>query len=244
MTSPSEPAYFVRLETTTSANGRTSTEARPTLLGSSSSLAPLSSMRVARTLPRASGAISAARRAVISDPEAKAAKAQVSSRVEKLLSIKGNRTVDSFHRELGKIMWDECGMARSREGLDGAIKRIAEIREEFWTPGQGVLIPGSGDSVNMELEKAGRVADFLEFGEMMCYDAREREESCGGHFRVEHQFTEADPEVQSGKTQSGEAKRHDESFSHVAAWEFKYYHQMSMNQMLSTHHVALIFALD
>ena len=84
-----------------------------------------------------------------------------------------------------------------------------------------MLIPGSGDSVNMELEKAGRVADFIEFGEMMCYDAREREESCGGHFRVEHQFTEADAEVQSGKTQAGEAKRHDESFSHVAAWEFK-----------------------
>jgi succinate dehydrogenase / fumarate reductase flavoprotein subunit len=154
-------------------------------------------------------------------PEFKQTEAETRERISRMLSIQGKRTVDSFHRELGKIMWDECGMARSRAGLDGAIKRIAEIREEFWTPGQGVLIPGSGDSVNMELEKAGRVADFIEFGEMMCYDAREREESCGGHFRVEHQFTDADSEVQSGKTQAGEAKRHDESFSHVAAWEFK-----------------------
>jgi len=114
-------------------------------------------------------------------------------------------------------MWDKCGMERSREGLTEAIKRIAEIREEFWS---NVFIPGSADSTNMELEKAGRVADFLEFAEMMCYDARDREESCGGHFRAEHQFTDADPEVQSGKTQAGEAKRHDDKFSHVSAWEY------------------------
>ncbi|RYD67140.1 MAG: fumarate reductase/succinate dehydrogenase flavoprotein subunit, partial [Verrucomicrobiaceae bacterium] len=99
-----------------------------------------------------------------------------------------------------------------------AIAKIPQIREEFWN---NVRIPGSGAQANMELEKAGRVADFLEFGEMMCYDARDREESCGGHFRSEHQFTEADPEVQSGKTQPGEAKRHDDKFCHVSAWEYK-----------------------
>jgi succinate dehydrogenase / fumarate reductase flavoprotein subunit len=109
-------------------------------------------------------------------------------------------------------------MARSREGLTEAIAEIPKLREEFWN---NVRVPGSGANANMELEKAGRVADFLEFGEMMCYDARDREESCGGHFRVEHQFTEADPEVQSGKTQPGEAKRHDDKFCHVSAWEYK-----------------------
>ena len=150
-------------------------------------------------------------------PEFAATKAETEERINKLLSIKGTRTVDSFHKELGNIMWDKCGMERSREGLTEAIKRIAEVREEFWS---NVLIPGSGDQTNMELEKAGRVADFLEFAEMMCYDARDREESCGGHFRAEHQFTEADPEVQSGKTQAGEAKRHDDQFSHVSAWEY------------------------
>jgi succinate dehydrogenase / fumarate reductase flavoprotein subunit len=150
-------------------------------------------------------------------PEFKQTEAETRERVSKLFSIKGKRTVDSFHRELGKIMWDECGMARSREGLDKALQVIPQIREEFWN---NVLIPGSGDGANMELEKAGRVADFLEFGEMMCYDARDREESCGGHFRVEHQFTDADPEVQSGSTQAGEAKRHDDTFSHVSCWEF------------------------
>jgi len=150
-------------------------------------------------------------------PEFAATKAETEERINKLLSIKGTRTVDSFHKELGNIMWDKCGMERSREGLTEAIKRIAEVREEFWS---NVLIPGSGDQTNMELEKAGRVADFLEFAEMMCYDARDREESCGGHFRAEHQFTDADPEVQSGKTQAGEAKRHDDKFSHVSAWEY------------------------
>jgi succinate dehydrogenase / fumarate reductase flavoprotein subunit len=150
-------------------------------------------------------------------PEFKQTEAETRERVSKLFSIKGKRTVDSFHRELGIVMWDECGMARSRQGLDTALAKIPQIREEFWN---NVLIPGSGDGANMELEKAGRVADFLEFGEMMCYDARDREESCGGHFRTEHQFTEADPEVQAGSTQSGEAKRHDDKFSHVSCWEF------------------------
>jgi len=150
-------------------------------------------------------------------PEFKQVEAEARERVSKLFAIKGKRTVDSFHRELGQIMWDNCGMARSREGLTEALAKIPQIREEFWN---NVLIPGSGDIANMELEKAGRVADFLEFGEMMCHDARDREESCGGHFRTEHQFTDADPEVQAGSTQAGEAKRHDDKFSHVSCWEF------------------------
>ena len=151
-------------------------------------------------------------------PEFKQVEEQVTERTNRLLSINGKRTVDSFHKELGEVMWNKCGMARSREGLTEAIAKIPQIREEFW---QNVRVPGSGANANMELEKAGRVADFLEFGEMMCYDARDREESCGGHFRVEHQFTEADPEVQAGKTQPGEAKRHDDKFCHVSAWEYK-----------------------
>jgi succinate dehydrogenase / fumarate reductase flavoprotein subunit len=151
-------------------------------------------------------------------PEFKQVETEARERVSKLFSIKGKRTVDSFHRELGMTMWDHCGMARSREGLDLALAKIPQIREEFWN---NVLIPGSGEGANMELEKAGRVADFLEFGEMMCYDARDREESCGGHFRSEHQFFETDPEVQAGSTQAGEAKRHDDQFSHVSCWEYK-----------------------
>jgi succinate dehydrogenase / fumarate reductase flavoprotein subunit len=150
-------------------------------------------------------------------PEFKQAEDEVRERTSKLLSIGGKRTVDSFHKELGHLMWEKCGMARSREGLTEAIEKIPAIREEFW---QNVRIPGSGDIANMELEKAGRVADFLEFAEVMCYDARDREESCGGHFRVEHQFTNDDPDVQAGKTQAGEAKRHDDLFSHVSAWEY------------------------
>lgn len=139
-------------------------------------------------------------------------------RINKMLNVKGKRTVDSFHRELGLTMWDNCGMERSTEGLKAAIEKIPKIRQEFW---ENVRIPGSGSTANMELEKAGRVADFLEFGEMMCYDALDREESCGGHFRAEHQFTQVDAEVQSGKTQPGEAKRHDDKFLHVSCWEYK-----------------------
>ncbi len=151
-------------------------------------------------------------------PEFKKVEEEVAERTNRLLTINGKRTVDSFHKQLGEIMWDKCGMARSREGLTEAIAEIPAIREEFW---QNVRVPGSGAQANMELEKAGRVADFLEFAEVMCYDARDREESCGGHFRVEHQFTDADLEVQSSKTQAGEAKRHDDQFCHVSAWEYK-----------------------
>ncbi len=150
-------------------------------------------------------------------PEFKKAEAEINARTAQMLAIGGKRTVDSFHRDLGKIIWDKCGMERSAEGLNQALKEIPAIREEFWS---NVRIPGSGAGANMELEKAGRVADFLEFGELMCHDALNREESCGGHFRAEHQYTESDPEVQAGKTQPGEAKRHDDTFAYVAAWQF------------------------
>ncbi|MGB6220985.1 fumarate reductase/succinate dehydrogenase flavoprotein subunit [Haloferula sp.] len=151
-------------------------------------------------------------------PEFTKALEAVNERTKKLLSIQGKRTVDSFHRELGQIMWDKCGMSRTREGLDEALEKIPKIREAFWSD---VKVTGTGETLNMELEKAGRVADFIEFAEMMCLDAREREESCGGHFREEYQYTEADPEVQSGYLSPGEAKRDDENFCHVSAWEFK-----------------------
>ncbi|MFT3992579.1 MAG: fumarate reductase/succinate dehydrogenase flavoprotein subunit [Luteolibacter sp.] len=152
-----------------------------------------------------------------SAPEFAEAKASAEERINTLMGIKGERTVDSFHKELGHVMWNKCGMERSREGLTEALAEIPKIREEFW---QNLRVPGTSTGANMELEKAGRVADFLEFAEMMCYDARDREESCGGHFRAEHQFTNNDPEVQAGKTQAGEAKRHDDKFSHVSAWEY------------------------
>jgi succinate dehydrogenase / fumarate reductase flavoprotein subunit len=140
-----------------------------------------------------------------SHPEVKAAVAEVEERLAKLLSIKGRRTVTSFHRELGKIMWEYCGMARNKAGLETALQKIPALREEFW---HDVTVPGSGRELNQSLEMAGRLADFLELGELMCRDALEREESCGGHFREEHQ------------TEEGEALRDDERFCHVAAWEY------------------------
>ena len=135
----------------------------------------------------------------------RAAEAEVNGRVAKLLGTKGKRTVDSFHKELGKIMWDHCGMARDGAGLRSALERIPALRAEFWA---NVNVPGSGAELNQSLEKAGRVADFLELGELMCTDALHREESCGGHFRVESQ------------TADGEAKRDDERFAYAAAWEW------------------------
>jgi succinate dehydrogenase / fumarate reductase flavoprotein subunit len=130
---------------------------------------------------------------------------EVEERTRKLLSAGGKRTVDSFHKELGTIVWEECGMARDRRGLEQAIERIPELREQFW---KDVNVPGSSDDINQSLEKAGRVADFMELAELMCRDALNREESCGGHFREEH------------RTPEGEAKRNDEEFAYVAAWEF------------------------
>ncbi|WP_219419366.1 fumarate reductase/succinate dehydrogenase flavoprotein subunit [Pseudonocardia nigra] len=133
------------------------------------------------------------------------AERSVRERIEKLLSIDGTRTVDSFHRELGKLMWEYCGMERTEEGLRKALDRIPELRREFWT---NVKVPGSGATLNQSLEKAGRVADFFELAELMCLDALHRAESCGGHFRAESQ------------TEDGEARRDDENYSYVAAWEY------------------------
>jgi succinate dehydrogenase / fumarate reductase, flavoprotein subunit len=151
------------------------------------------------------------------DPEFDRGVAEAAARTRKLLEINGRRSVDSFHRELGLLVWDKCGMERRREGLAEALARIPAIRAEFW---DNVRVTGSGEGLNMELEKAGRVADFLEFAELMCHDALEREESCGGHFRAEHQYTDADPEVRSGLLSPGEAKRDDANFCHVSAWQF------------------------
>ena len=138
--------------------------------------------------------------------EFKAVEAEVQSKLEKLMGIQGRHSVDHFHKRLGRIMWNECGMARNRQGLEMALQEIPKLREEFWND---VKVVGGPSELNMELEKAGRVADFLEFGELMCRDALVREESCGGHFREEHQ------------TEEGEAKRDDENFTHVSAWQYK-----------------------
>jgi succinate dehydrogenase / fumarate reductase, flavoprotein subunit len=138
-------------------------------------------------------------------PEFKATETEVRDRVHKLLSIKGKRTATSFHRELGLLLWEHCGMTRSRESLKEALQRIPSLREEFW---QNLNLPGGDMELNQSLEQAGRVADFLEFGELMCLDALEREESCGAHFRVEYQ------------TKDGEAVRNDADFCHVAAWQY------------------------
>ncbi|MEW2503017.1 fumarate reductase/succinate dehydrogenase flavoprotein subunit [Amycolatopsis sp. NPDC047767] len=129
----------------------------------------------------------------------------VHDRLQRLLAVNGTRSVDSFHRELGLMMWDHCGMARTAEGLRKALERVPELRAEFW---RDVRIPGTGEELNQELEKAARVADFLELAELLLLDALVREESCGGHFREEHQ------------TPEGEAARDDENFSHVSAWEY------------------------
>ncbi len=138
-------------------------------------------------------------------PEFQQTETAVRERTNRFLSIKGKRSVDHFHRELGRIIWDYCGMARSEKSLARALAQIPPLREEFW---KNVNVPGEGESLNTALEKAGRVADFLEFGELLCLDALERKESCGGHFREEFQYPD------------GEARRDDEHFQHVAAWEF------------------------
>jgi succinate dehydrogenase / fumarate reductase flavoprotein subunit len=139
-------------------------------------------------------------------PDVTAAVESVVARTKRLLGIGGKRTATSFHRELGKIMWEHCGMARDRKGLQEALGMIPPLREEFW---KNLRLTGTGNELNQQLELAGRVADFLELGELMCLDALERDESCGCHFRTEHQTAE------------GEAKRNDEKFCNVAAWEYK-----------------------
>ncbi len=135
----------------------------------------------------------------------RATESDVTDKIEKLLTVNGSRTVDSFHRELGKLLWENCGMGRNRTGLKEALDKIPLLRDQFW---RDVTVTGRNEDFNQTLEKAGRVADFLEFGELMCYDALQREESCGGHFREEYQ------------TEEGEAKRNDDDFAYVAAWEF------------------------
>jgi succinate dehydrogenase / fumarate reductase flavoprotein subunit len=138
--------------------------------------------------------------------EFRKAESEVRARTEKLLAINGKRSVDSFHRELGLLLWDKCGMARNAARLTEALNRIPQLREEFW---RDVRVPGEGEEFNQSLERAGRVADFLEFAELMCTDALTRDESCGGHFREEHQ------------TPDGEALRDDEHFADVFAWEYQ-----------------------
>jgi succinate dehydrogenase / fumarate reductase, flavoprotein subunit len=140
-----------------------------------------------------------------SDPVFAAVEREVDERVRALLAVNGSRSVDWFHRELGKVLWDDCGMERSADSLKKALGEIPPLREEFHAD---VRVLGDNETLNQSLEKAGRVADFLEFAELMCLDALHREESCGGHFRVEHQ------------TEDGEALRNDDDFSYVAAWEF------------------------
>jgi succinate dehydrogenase / fumarate reductase flavoprotein subunit len=140
-----------------------------------------------------------------SHPEFKKAEEDARALTKRLLAIKGKRTVSSFHRELGKVLWENCGMARSKETLETALKKIPVLRQEFW---ENVNVTGSGEELNQTLEHAGRVADFMEFAELLCADALMRNESCGGHFRVEYQYPD------------GEAKRDDENYAFVAAWEY------------------------
>lgn len=139
-------------------------------------------------------------------PEFEQSEKEINDRIDRLMNIKGEHSVDSIHKKLGNVMWELVGMAREAEGLKESIEKLKEIKKDFWT---NVRIPGSKDTLNMELEKALRLADFIEIGELMAHDALDREESCGGHFRVEHQ------------TEEGEALRHDDEFSYVSCWEYK-----------------------
>jgi len=157
-----------------------------------------------------------ATKAISTDHEAfVAAEKDAQAIIDKLFAIKGTKSVDHFHKRLGKIMWDKCGMARNEKGLKEAIVEIRALREEFW---KDVRVPGSQHDFNPELEKAGRVADFIELGELMCMDALNRSESCGGHFREESQ------------TEEGEALRKDEEFAYVAAWENKGNHTYELHK--------------
>ena len=151
----------------------------------------------------------------LSHPAFEETEKAVSERISNLMSIKGKQTVESFHKRLGKIMWDKCGMARNENGLKEAIVEIQQLKKEFWSD---VKIPGEVSEMNPELDKAGRVADFIELGELMCKDALDRRESCGGHFREESQ------------TPEGEAKRDDENFSYVSAWEYRNEGEWQLNK--------------
>jgi len=150
-----------------------------------------------------------------SHPAFEAAEKKVSDRINQLMNIKGKQSVESLHKRLGKIMWDKCGMARNKQGLEEAIKEIQELKKEFWSD---VKIPGGINEMNPELDKAGRVADFLELGELLCIDALQRNESCGGHFREEYQ------------TPEGEALRDDANYMYVSAWEYKSEHDWELHK--------------
>jgi succinate dehydrogenase / fumarate reductase flavoprotein subunit len=143
------------------------------------------------------------------------AEQKVSDRINTLMNIKGTQSAESMHKRLGKIMWNKCGMARNEQGLKEAIEEIRQLKKEFWSD---LKITGGIKEFNPELDKAGRIADFIELGELMCMDALQREESCGGHFREEYQ------------TEEGEALRRDDEFMYVAAWEFKGEHQWQMHK--------------
>jgi succinate dehydrogenase / fumarate reductase, flavoprotein subunit len=147
----------------------------------------------------------------------------VKDRIETLMNIKGKQTVESFHKRLGKIMWEKCGMARNENGLKEAIVELQALKKEFWSD---VKIPGTINEMNPELDKAGRVADFIELGELMCKDALNRNESCGGHFREESQTAE------------GEAERKDNEYAYVAAWEYKGESNWELNKEPLTFEVA------
>jgi len=151
-------------------------------------------------------ASSGAKRPAADAAEFRAAEEEIQARTKRFLGVNGKRTVSEFHRRLGKILWEHCGMARDAAGLKKALEEIPALRQEFW---EDVRVPGSGDELNPSLERAGRVADFLELGELICMDALAREESCGCHFRAEYQL------------EDGECRRNDEKFAHVAAWEFQ-----------------------
>jgi succinate dehydrogenase / fumarate reductase flavoprotein subunit len=139
-------------------------------------------------------------------PEFIEAEEAVKARIQKMMDVKGTKTPDEIHRELGKLVWEDVGMGRTKESLMDAIEKIPAIRDEFWN---NVKVVGSTEGMNQELEKAWRVAAFLDFAEVLCYDALNREESCGAHFRLEHQLAD------------GEAKRDDANFAYVACWEYK-----------------------
>jgi len=143
------------------------------------------------------------------------AEKEVADRIQKLKNINGKQTVESFHKRLGKIMWDKCGMARNAQGLREAVTEIQQLKKEFWSD---LRIPGEINEMNPELDKANRVADFIELGELMCLDALNRNESCGGHFREEMQ------------TEEGEAKRDDADYSYVSAWEYRGDHDWELHK--------------
>jgi succinate dehydrogenase / fumarate reductase flavoprotein subunit len=151
----------------------------------------------------------------VDDPAFLQAEKEVADRIQKLMSIKGKQSVESLHKRLGKIMWDKCGMARNAKGLQEAIQEIRQLKDEFW---RDVKIPGEINEMNTELDKAGRVADFIELGELMCMDALDRNESCGGHFREEYQ------------TEEGEALRDDANFMYVSAWQHNGDHDWTLNK--------------